>query len=105
MSPRAVNSKRQCQTLSEYLREVNEIRKTWRRKKAESKGDSSPLWFRGQRSAEWDLRPRIYRPQYEDAEESEIRLEFEGKGLQLAATNLNKTKWEWYFLMQHYGAP
>jgi hypothetical protein len=87
------------------LREVNEIRKTWRRKKAESKGDSSPLWFRGQRSAEWDLRPRIYRPQYEDAEESEIRLEFEGKGLQLAATNLNKTKWEWYFLMQHYGAP
>ena len=59
----------------------------------------------GQPSAAWDLRPRFYRPQYEDAEESEIRLEFEGHGLQLAATDPNRSKWEWYFLMQHYGAP
>src|SRR5437879_3789096 len=105
MPSRAVNSKRQCQTLSDYLGQVNEIRKRWRKKKAESKGDSRPLWFRGQRSAQWDLRPRIYRPEYARAEESEIRLDFEGNGLQLATTNLNRTKWEWYFLMQHYGAP
>src|SRR6266404_4510867 len=59
----------------------------------------------GQPSAAWDLRPRFYRPQYEDAEESEIRLEFEGHGLQLAATDRNRSKWEWYFLMQRYGAP
>jgi hypothetical protein len=71
----------------------------------ESKGDSTPLWFRGQPSAAWDLRPRFYRPEYEGAEESEIRLEFEGHGLQLVATNPNRSKWEWYFLMQHYRAP
>jgi hypothetical protein len=23
----------------------------------------------------------------------------------LANTNINQTKWEWYFLMQHYGVP
>ncbi len=105
MPSRAVNSKRQCQNLSDYLDQVKEIRRRWRKTKADSKGDSRPLWFRGQRSAKWDLRPRIYRPDYENAEESEIRLAFEGHGLQLATTNLNRTKWEWYFLMQHYGAP
>ncbi len=105
MPSRVINSKRQCQNLSDYLDQVNEIRRRWSKTKADSKGDSRPLWFRGQRSAKWDLRPRIYRPDYEDAEESEIRLAFEGHGLQLATTNLNRTKWEWYFLMQHYGAP
>jgi len=77
----------------------------WRKREAKSKGDSKPLWFRGQRSVRWDLRPRIYRREYKGALESEIRLEFEGNGLQLATTNLSRTKWEWYFLMQHYGAP
>jgi hypothetical protein len=105
MTPRVLNPKRQCLTISDYLDQVSEIRKRWRNKKATSKGDSRPLWFRGQRSAEWDLRPRIYRPEYKRADESEIRLEFEGNGLQLTKTHLNRTKWEWYFLMQHYGAP
>jgi hypothetical protein len=105
MSSRAINSKSPCQTLAEYLARVTEIRKRWRKRKAQSKGDSRPLWFRGQRSAGWDLRPRIYRDEYADALESEIRLGFEGNGLQLASTNLNRNEWEWYFLMQHYGAP
>jgi hypothetical protein len=105
MSSRALNSKRPCQSLSDYLEKVSEIRKSWRKGKGNSKGDSRPLWFRGQRSATWDLRPRIYRDDYANALESEIRLEFEGNGLQLASTNQNRTKWEWYFLMQHYGAP
>jgi hypothetical protein len=105
MPPRVLNTKRPCQTLSDYLAEVNAIRKMWRKGKEQSKGDSRPLWFRGQRSATWDLRPRIYRDEYASAQESEIRLEFEGNGLQLATTSLNRTNWEWYFLMQHYGAP
>jgi FRG domain len=105
MPSRAVNSSRPCQTLSDYLDEVNKIRKSWRKRKAKSKGDSGSLWFRGQRSAQWKLRPRIYREEYADAEESEIRLAFEGNGLQLATASVNRTKWEWYFLMQHYGAP
>jgi hypothetical protein len=41
----AVNSKRQCQTLADFLGHVTEIQKMWRKKKAESKGDSRPLWF------------------------------------------------------------
>ena len=105
MPSRAANSKRPCQTLSEYLHEVSKIRRRWRRGEENSKGDSRPLWFRGQRSEAWDLRPRIYRDEYADATESELRLEFEGNGLQLATSNLSRTKWEWYFLMQHYGAP
>jgi len=87
------------------LNEVKKIHKKWQTGKVESKGDNIPLWFRGQRSAKWDLKPRFYREEYAQALESEIRLEFEGHGLQLTTTNLNRTKWEWYFLMQHYGAP
>jgi len=105
MSSRTVNSKHPCKTLSDYLREVNGIRRRWRKGKQRSWGDSRALWFRGQRSAKWDLRPEVYRDEYAGAQESEIRLAFEGNGLQLATTNLNRTKWEWYFLMQHYGAP
>jgi hypothetical protein len=105
MSSRSRNLTRPCQTLADYLRDVNEIRDKWKEANANSKGERKQLWFRGQRSAKWDLRPRLYRDEYKAADESEIRLEFEGNGLQLATTNLNRTKWEWYFLMQHYGAP
>lgn len=105
MPSRSVNPKRPCQTLSDYLGEVNQIRKRWRNGQEISKGNRRPLWFRGQPSAMWDLRPRLYREEWASADESEVRLEFEGEGLQLTATNLNRTKWEWYFLMQHYGAP
>lgn len=105
MPSRALNPKQPCKTLAEYLDEVDEIRKRWRRGTAKSKGDSDPLWFRGQRSAQWELRPRIYREGYGRADESELRLAFEGSGLQLTKTSVSRTKWEWYFLMQHYGAP
>jgi len=105
MPSRAANSNSPCQNVPDYLSALNEIRKGWRKGRAISKGDSRPLWFRGQRSAKWALQPRIYRDQYRRALESEIRLEFEGNGLQLITANLNRTKWEWYFLMQHYGAP
>jgi hypothetical protein len=87
------------------MTELSKIRSIWRHKKKKSKGHSKALWFRGQRSMDWGLRPRFYRREYKGAFESEIRLEFEGSGLQLSTTNLNRSKWEWYFLMQHYGAP
>lgn len=105
MPSRAVNPKRPCQTLEAYLAELNEIKKKWRGREVQSKGESESLWFRGQRSAEWNLQPRIYRPEYNRDDEAEIRLEFEGNGLQLATANANRTKWDWYFLMQHYGTP
>jgi hypothetical protein len=105
MPSRAVNSNHPCDHLAEYLEEVSKIRKQWRRRQAKSKGDSDPLWFRGQRSAQWKLQPRIYREEYGRADESELRLAFDGNGSQLVTANLHPTKWEWYFLMQHYGAP
>ena len=105
MPSRAISLKHPCETLTDFLFEVNKVRSRWRSGKEKSKGDSRPLWFRGQRSAEWDLRPRLYRDEYRGAAESEIRLEFEGSGLQLVTTNPNRSKWEWYFLMEHYRAP
>jgi hypothetical protein len=105
MRSRAINSSNPCSSVQEFLKEFQKLRREWRREKVDSRGDGKPLWFRGQRSAKWDLRPRFYRDQYANSEESEIRLEFEGHGRQLATTNENRTKWEWYFLMQHYGAP
>lgn len=105
MYPRTINAKTPCQNVAEFLALVNDIRHRWGNPKVFAKGDGRQLWFRGQRSARWDLRPLIHRPQYVDAVESEIRLEFEGNSLQLTTSNLNRTKWESYFLMQHYGAP
>ncbi len=104
MHLRAVNPDQPCKTLLDYLREVNRIRKAWR-EEANTRDSRSELWFRGQRFAKWDLRPRIYRDEYADADEAEIRLAFQGNGLQLAPTIVNRSEWEWYFLMQHYGAP
>jgi len=105
MASRTVNAGAPCQSVAEYLNEVHEIRKGWSNAKVASKGEGRQLWFRGQRSSKWDLRPLIYRDDYHDAIESEIRLEFEGNSLQLATTHLGRNKWETYFLMQHYGAP
>lgn len=105
MPSRAINPNRPCQTIADFLTAVRAIRKDWRKGAVDSKGDSRPLWFRGQRSAKWTLQPRLYRDEYRAASESEIRLEFEGNGLQLITTNPDRSKWEWYFLMQHYGAP
>jgi FRG domain len=65
-------------------------------------------WFRGQSDATWALRPSMYR--YSPlrrpirAVEDEIRQEFIVRAPSLGLERpLNS--WEWYFLMQHCGAP
>lgn len=63
------------------------------------------LWFRGQYQASWDLRPKIYRPEFRDADEAEIRQEFQSKAVQLIQGRIPESSYEWYFLMQHYGVP
>jgi hypothetical protein len=72
------------------------------------------LWFRGQPDAA-QLSPRIYRAEYLgpgkqaqlDLDEPEIRQQFQSRAIQLASGHLPDPEriWDWYFLMQHYGAP
>lgn len=65
-------------------------------------------WFRGQANCEWPLRPAIYR--YPTCArpirriEDEIRQEFIVRAPSLG-TERPQNSWEWYFLMQHCGAP
>jgi hypothetical protein len=65
------------------------------------------LWFRGQSSSSvgWGLKPKLYRPEYKDADEAEIRQEFQSRALQLIQGRIPSTAYEWYFLMQHYRVP
>lgn len=52
----------------------------------------------------WPLMPNIYRSSlFED--ESSIRLEFRRRALQLITGHIPADEWQWYFLMQHHGAP
>ena len=65
-------------------------------------------WFRGHSDVAWRLTPRLYRvkPPKRGVRiiEDEIRQEFIMRAPGLAATG-PLTSWEWYFTMQHFGAP
>ena len=65
-------------------------------------------WFRGHTEAHWKLAPKLYRvpPPKRGIRtiEDEIRQEFMMRAPGLTDTGpLNS--WEWYFTMQHFGAP
>ena len=91
--------------LDSFLKAVGEIRGQWINSDAECIGDEEPPWYRGQGDASWGLVPKIYRPELAPADEKELRQEFQSAGGQLLGTSIPKNKWDWYFLMQHYGAP
>jgi hypothetical protein len=65
-------------------------------------------WFRGQRDANWRLRPGLYRyppcARHIRRLEDEIRQEFAVRAPSLG-TERPQNSWELYFLMQHCGAP
>jgi FRG domain len=61
-------------------------------------------WFRGQTDATWTLEPSIFRYDLL-SQEDEIRSEFHRKAPQYLTETPPSNYWEWYFLMQHYGAP
>lgn len=105
-------------SLADYVTATLRIRDDWwREDEAEAKesgeGDAerppSDFWFRGQGSARWALTPRLYRPEsrLKVEDEDEIRTDFKRRGRQLLTSepNLPANEKEWYFLMQHYGAP
>lgn len=95
-----------AESIEDYLGQVRRTRDDWG-------GDDKfwKPWFRGQACESWNLRPQLYRRDgrtLADAlgDEEEFRLEFERRGLQLVGNErIPESDIEWYFLMQHYGAP
>jgi hypothetical protein len=85
-------------SLAEYLDYIKKLASNW-------SVATEYLWFRGHTDSSWKLTPKLHRDEYKNANESEIRLEFESRALQLIQGRMPSDKWEWYFLMQHYGAP
>jgi hypothetical protein len=101
-----------------YTRLVSKTTAEW----AESQGPEWLPWFRGEDNADWStaLRPKLYRPIKGERQsegqlkkalhgalhlDQELRLEFRRCGAQLVGAQRPADKWEWYFLMQHYGVP
>jgi hypothetical protein len=101
---------RQVSSLPNFISEILRIRDLWEREdaeEAERRGDDlDPLqtWFRDHANARWRLIPQLYR--LEHANENEIRSEFKLRAFQLMTEpHVPGNDREWYFLMQHYGAP
>jgi len=92
-----------AESLEDYLKATRRIRDEW----AYDNKFWKP-WFRGHACESWDLRPTLYRRDKKDLDEvlrdeEEFRLEFERRGL--GNERIPGSDAEWYFLMQHYGAP
>lgn len=90
-------------SLGEFLDVAEEITSSWFQRER-----TWGPWFRGQGDAAWDLVPGLYRPPKLRRSirelEDELRQEFEVRAPSLTAER-PKNEWEWYFLMQHSGAP
>jgi hypothetical protein len=65
-------------------------------------------WFRGHGDARWELMPKLYRDKPPKRGrrliEDELRQEFMMRAPSLS-NERPQNSWEWYFLMQHSGAP
>jgi len=95
-------------SVGDFMRQIGGICKPWN---PESDPEWLP-WFRGEGNADWPfaLRPRLYRQKHKRLKfllhlDQELRLEFRRRGAQLIIGQRPADKWEWYFLMQHYGVP
>jgi hypothetical protein len=90
-------------TIAQFLEVVEHFTKKWF---VEEK--TWGPWFRGQGNADWKLRPNLYRyprPVRPIRKlEDELRQEFAVRAPSLS-TERPQNSWEWYFLMQHHGAP
>jgi len=110
-------------SLGTFLSVVIELRDQWRKddqekaKKCEDKGDFEPnqYWYRGVSKTNYELKPKVYRKSEfvgirkfsrSKPDEEEIRRGFKTSALQLMAeARIPEDEKDWYFLMQHYGAP
>jgi hypothetical protein len=76
-------------------------------KEGDKGGAYETPWFRGEASSTFKLVPNIYRSEEgrEKISDDEVRAEFKRRALPLVAERPPRDDWEWYSLMQHYGAP
>ena len=89
----------EADSLYEFVRLAVLIREEW---SSSIDGVVDP-WFRGQPDATWELVPGCYRVR--DADEESIRREFKRRASPLLMEGRPESHWEWYFMMQHHGAP
>ena len=86
-------------SVEEFVRQTSTVREKW------LGGSEVVPWFRGHERSDWSLVPKFYRQEPTDRNtEDEIREEFQTRAPILSDVE-PANKWEWYFLMQHYGAP
>ena len=113
MSPRAKSNaypvqEERVSSVRDFLNRVVLLRAEWAHQDKEEPEDCEP-WFRGEpdADAEHPLCPGRYRAASMDDEEQEdeLRYAFAQRGIQFSGIYRPISDWEWYFLMQHYGAP
>jgi len=102
-------------SLPDFIKQVLSIRDAWQKeddehaKDAKKHGDNDEdgplqIWFRGQANAQWKLVLKVYR--LKQFNENEIQTEYKLRAFQLMSEGrVPKDDKEWYFLMQHFGAP
>ena len=88
-------------TVAEYVQWVEDAGDRFNQEENES------LWFRGHGDASYRLIPSLYRSSegLKKNADDELRTEFERRALPMIAERPPRNEWEWYFVMQHYGAP
>jgi hypothetical protein len=104
-----MQSRKRIASVGEYMEEVSRVRQDWK-KKSRWGFDWQP-WFRGESQGKEPtaLQPKLYRSKARIGkllyDEQEMRLDFKRCGMPFITEWRPENKWEWYFLMQHYGAP
>lgn len=92
-----------AENLPEFMGVIRDIQRKWAPEEKHV-----DLWYRGLQKSHWTLVPKLYRylNKNDDVneEESDIREDFIRRAPSLT-TYKPENEWEWYFLMQHYGAP
>lgn len=96
-----MSANRVIQSVAEYVQWVEESGDRF------TGEESEQLWFRGHGDAGYRLIPSLYRsPEgIKSGADDEMRGEFSRRALPMMADRPPRNDWEWYFVMQHYGAP
>src|SRR5260370_12776275 len=82
--------------LSECLERIKELRDQWGpEEEHDRRGEEQLLWFRGHADADWKLMPKLYRPEFAGADETEIPHEFQTRALQLIPRPMPTGRSEW----------
>lgn len=91
-----------AETIQEFVEWTEQVADLW-----SQEDEYEAAWFRGMVSSRFKLVPSLYRSPAgrEKYSDPEVRTEFKRRALPLVAERPPRDDWEWYFLMQHYGAP